>query len=261
MSADPTQQPPRRGRALVTGASSGIGAALARRMLEAGFDLVVTGRRLAPLEAVRARGTAHGREVRAEPCDLASPERSAAFCAGVIERGERFRALVLNAAANGKTPLGGDGRAFAEQLEVNLAAPLRLLRSLIPHVEEGGRVLVIASVLARVGIPHYHGYCATKAGLVGLARALALDLAPRRIAVSALMPGWTETPMAARSMREQAPDLGLDEAGARAHFLQGVPLGRMLQPEEIADSALHLLGPAGAGFTGQALVLDGGALA
>jgi NAD(P)-dependent dehydrogenase (short-subunit alcohol dehydrogenase family) len=146
-------------------------------------------------------------------------------------------------------------------MEVNLKAPIRLCRALLPRLGEGSRIVAIASVLSRFGVPGLHGYCASKAGLVGFIRSLALDLATQGITVNAVLPAWTETEMAMSSIRGQAPSMSMTYQDARAMFETQMPIGRFLTPAEIAAMVGFLVSPAASGVTGQALNVCGGTMA
>ena len=129
-----------------------------------------------------------------------------------------------------------------------------------PRTSFGARHLVaIASILARIGVAGYSGYCASKAGITGLVRALAMELAPAEVQVNAICPGWVDTEMARAGVAGFAAALGVpyDEAYRRA--MQDVPLGRMSAPEDIAGVVAWLLSPDARGVTGQALDVNGGA--
>jgi NAD(P)-dependent dehydrogenase (short-subunit alcohol dehydrogenase family) len=113
--------------------------------------------------------------------------------------------------------------------------------------------VLISSCLARFGVPGYTAYCASKAGLLGLARALAVEWAGRGVLVNAICPGWVDTEMARAGIQALADGAGQPFEQARREALALVPLGRMSEPEEIAETVAFLLGPGGSSFTGQAL--------
>jgi NAD(P)-dependent dehydrogenase (short-subunit alcohol dehydrogenase family) len=249
-------------RALVTGATSGIGRAIATKLLGAGWDVALLGRRRSALEALAARtGLAQG-AARILACDLADRRDTDRALSHLVLEWPVIHGVVLNAGINDLTPLDSpDTAAFDRILETNLVSSFRILHVLVPRIPDGGRIVAIGSVLARVGIPNGHGYCAAKAGLSGLVRALALDLAPRGITVNTVLPGWVETPMADASIARQAPLLGLTEDEARKKFTGAVPIGRFLEPREVARFVHFLLGREAGGITGQSLSICGGVLA
>lgn len=253
---------PERPKALVTGAGSGIGAATAVALMEIGFDVALCGRRPSGLERVAARAPLLAREARIVVADLADRAATDRALDGLLATWPALDAVVLNAGINEMTPLAApDTAAFDRVLEVDLVANFRLLRRLVPALREGGRIVVIGSVLGRFGIPNGHGYCAAKAGVAGLVRALALDLAPKKITVNAVMPGWVDTPMADAAITTQAPGLGMTGDAARAMFAKAVPIGRFLAPLEVARYVQFLVGSQAGGVTGQAVNLCGGTLA
>ena len=251
-----------RKRVLVTGATSGIGAATARRLLTSHFDVAVMGRRVRELEGLEAFGKSVGGNVLVLPCDLADRAATDRALKDLRQAWPELHGIVANAGVGGPSTLEApDTRDFDRIFEINFTSHLRIVRCLIPTLEDGGRIVAVASVLGRFGIPRYHAYCASKAALIGLCRALALELASRRITVNAVAPGWVRTPMAESGMAEQAREAGLTLEEARKAFLADVPLGRMLEPEEVAMLILMLFGPAAGGITGQALTIDCGVLA
>ena len=129
----------------------------------------------------------------------------------------------------------------------------RCTRAALPLMNSPGRIVFIASVLGLHAVPDQIAYCASKHGVVGLARAFALALAPRGITVNAICPGWVDTAMA----RARHAELGITAAEAAA----GTPTGAMAQPAEIAALLMHLCSPAACNITGQAIVIDGGSFA
>ncbi|MGB3965510.1 MAG: SDR family NAD(P)-dependent oxidoreductase, partial [Planctomycetota bacterium] len=123
----------------------------------------------------------------------------------------------------------------------------------LPHLRDAGRFVAISSVLGRFGVPGYTAYCASKHGVIGYCKALALELAPRRITVNAICPGWVDTDMATAGIAAMAANLHVDFATARAQAMAAVPLQRMLEPDEIGASVAWLCSDGAAGMTGQAI--------
>jgi 3-hydroxybutyrate dehydrogenase len=118
-------------------------------------------------------------------------------------------------------------------LSTNLDGVYYVTRAVLPHVpNEDGRIINISSVLGRFGVPGYAAYCTTKHGIIGFTRALALELASRRITVNAVCPGWVSTEMAWKGMRDTAANLGITFEEFRAQAMAGVPLGRMIEPRK-----------------------------
>ncbi len=165
--------------------------------------------------------------------------------------------LVNNAGLGGATHLDdleseADARWDAI-LATNLTAVFRVTRAASPHLSRGARVINLSSVLGRFGVPGYAAYCASKHGVIGLTRALALELAPRDITVNAICPGWVETEMARQGwLRFGSVEAGRDAAAKMA------PLRRVLETEEIAGLAAYLASDDARSVTGQAIVADGG---
>lgn len=244
---------------LVTGAGSGIGRAIAQRLDRDGYSLTLVGRRPGAL-AETAEGL-HGQPVLA-PADVTDGEAlSAAFDAGVSAHGPLF-ALVANAGVGGANGPGADDR-FDELVGTNLTGSYLSMRAAETHLAPVGdaspRIVAIASILARIGVPGYTGYCASKAGLLGLVRAMALELVPKGVRVNAICPGWVETDMAWEGLDGMATAMGITREEAHALAMRDVPIGRMGKPGEIAGLVAWLLGPDSEGVTGTAIDANGGA--
>jgi NAD(P)-dependent dehydrogenase (short-subunit alcohol dehydrogenase family) len=227
---------------VVTGAGTGIGRAIAQRLASEGARLTLLAR-----DESRLRDVADGAMTRSVDIRDVDAVR-AAF-------DEPLDALVANAGTGGPNE-AGDGDRFDEIVQTNLYGTYWCTRAAEPLLPEGGRIVVIASILARIGVSGYTGYCASKAGLLGLVRSLAAELAPRRIQVNAVCPGWVNTDMAWQGLSVW-PGLTQDEAWEIAK--QEVPLRRMSEPAEIAGTVAWLLSDDALGVTGQAIDHNNGA--
>jgi ketoreductase len=120
-------------------------------------------------------------------------------------------------------------------------------------------LVVISSILARIGVPGYSGYCASKAGLLGLVRAMSAELAASEVQVNAVCPGWVNTSMANEGIEGMAAGMNMSVEEARALAMSAVPMGRMSEPEDIAGLVAWLISEDARGVTGQALDMNGGA--
>jgi 3-oxoacyl-[acyl-carrier protein] reductase len=227
---------------VVSGAGTGIGRAIALRLAAEGARLTLLAR-----DEDRLRGIVPGAVTRA--CDIRDRDQVLAAIDGPLD------ALVANAGIGGPNESGPADR-FDDIVQTNLHGTYWCTRAAEPHLPQGGRIVIISSILARIGVAGYTGYCASKAGLLGLTRSLAAELAPRQIQVNAICPGWVDTEMAWSGLDEWE---GLTREEAFAEAMREVPLKRMSQPEEIAGTVAWLLSPDALGVTGQAIDHNNGA--
>ena len=236
--------------AIVTGASSGIGRATALAFAQAGFDVGLTFHRGAGrAAAVAERIEQLGRAAAVRRLDLSRPEDAAGAVGDLVAALGGLDVLVLNAGVNRRAELAEETVAgFSETLAVDLVGPWACARAAVPHMAAGAAIVAVTSVLAHAPLTGGGAYCAAKAGLAALARVLALELAPRGIAVNAVAPGHTATPM---NFAEPV------DAFATARPV--IPAGRPADAAEVAGAVVFL---ATAPYvTGADLVVDGGLLA
>lgn len=233
--------------ALVTGASGGIGGAIARALHAAGATLAVSGTRRDALEALAGD---LGERVHVLPCDLGDPEATSALPGQAEEMLGGLDILINNAG------LTRDGLALRMKdedwnrvLEVNLTAAFRLARGSLRGMmkRRWGRIVSITSIVGVTGNPGQANYAASKAGLIGMSKALAQEVAARGITVNCVAPGFIETAMTD----------ALDEAQRRT-LLAGVPAGRLGTPDDVAAGVLYLASDAAGYVTGHTLHVNGG---
>ena len=243
--------------AIVTGASRGIGEAIARRFAAEGARVLLAARDQEAIERIARELTTQNAEAFATVCDVTNETSILDAVAESVRRFGGIDVLVNNAGASGPTPLDDRDVAADETWDAivatNLTAVFRMTRAASPHLSRGARVINLSSVLGRFGVAGHAAYCASKHGVIGLTRALALELAPRDITVNAICPGWVETEMARQGFRR----FGSVEKGREA-AAKMAPLQRVLEPEEIAGLAAYLASEDARSVTGQAIVADGG---
>jgi NAD(P)-dependent dehydrogenase (short-subunit alcohol dehydrogenase family) len=242
--------------ALVTGGGTGIGAATARRFVDEGARVAVTGRRPEPLERLAEEIGA-----LAVVGDAAQAEDMGRAVACAVERFGGLDIVVTGAGGSGTPAVGktSDDR-WAAALDSNLTSAFVTCREALPALlsRGGGSIVIVASAAALAGPPGLAGYTAAKTGLIGLMRSLAVDYGPQGIRVNALCPAWVRTPMADEEMDRlgRARGIGRDDAYELATRLY--PLRRAAGPEEIAACCLFLASPESSFVTGTVLIADGG---
>jgi NAD(P)-dependent dehydrogenase (short-subunit alcohol dehydrogenase family) len=239
---------------VVTGGGRGIGEAIAERLGAEGATLSLLDLDERVHEVARALGA--GSAV----CDNRDRAQvDAAFAAAAAERGA-FHALVANAGLGGPNEDGPDDR-FDELVATNLAGGYYCARAALRHLAPGPderHLVFLSSILARIAVPGYTGYSASKAGLLGLVRSLAAELAGENVQVNAICPGWVETDMAEQGLELLASALGGTRDDAYREAMRAVPLGRMGAPADIAGTVAWLLSVDARGVTGQAIDQNGG---
>jgi NAD(P)-dependent dehydrogenase (short-subunit alcohol dehydrogenase family) len=242
--------------AVVTGAASGIGRATALRLARDGFDVAMVDLDTVRLAASHEQIKAFGGQARAFVVDLCDPlavgsiAREIAVTAGAPQ-------VLVNVAGIGvaATVLETSDEDWTRVLAVNLTGPFLTTRAILPlMLDRGNGVIVnIASVAGQVGVPRRAAYCASKAGLVGLTKAIAVDHARQGIRSVAICPGTVDTEWIGKILSD-APDPAAARAAMAARQLDG----QMGTPEEIAEMVAFVAGPNGRFINGAALVVDGG---
>ncbi len=246
-------------RCLVTGGGTGIGAGIAKCLGEHGATVAVLGRRRAPLQQTVVALKAEQVDAFAVTADVRDREQ----VRRAIDRAARLLGgldvLVNNAGVGGPNACASPGPdRWDEIVRTNLDGVFFATEAALRHLTDDGRIVNISSVLGRFGVPGYTAYCASKHGVIGFTKALALELASRRITVNSVCPGWVDTDMATAGMQAMADAMQTDFDTARKTAMAAVPLGRILQPDEIGETVAWLCSPAASGITGQAISQCGG---
>jgi ketoreductase len=243
--------------ALVTGGGTGIGKAIAEALARSGARVAVSSRNPAHLKSAAATG---GTLLPVE-MDIRKKEQVQRGAAKILETWGPIDILVNNAGISGMTRIddAGDGR-WRDIVETNLTGTYLVTKEILRTMKNNanGRIINISSVLGKFGVPGYSAYCATKHGMIGFTRALALEVVGRGITVNAICPGWVDTEMARLGIEESAANQGITPEEFKKQAVAAVPIGRFLDAGEVAELALYLASDKAAGITGQAINICGG---
>jgi NAD(P)-dependent dehydrogenase (short-subunit alcohol dehydrogenase family) len=239
-------------RALVTGATKGIGREVALRLADAGCDLGITGRNEDELASLKSEIETHDRTCWSYAADLASRDQTLAMAAHFADVMPAVDILVNNAGTSFPEKLVDlEPEHWETTLAVNLAAPAYITSVIAPAmIQRGSGVIVnVSSQSGEVALTEHAAYCASKFGLNGLTKVMALELGPHGIRVNAVAPTITLTPM--------GQQVWGDPAKSRP-MLERIPLGKFAYPPDVADAVLFLASDAASMIHGEVLMIDGG---
>ena len=258
MSAPDAASPPR--HVLITGAARGIGAAIATRLAQGDVHLSLVGRTRETLDRFAASLPARARPATFA-CDVADAASVAsAFAAARAAHGP-IAILVNNAGQAQSAPLARTSdELWQRMLAVNLTGTFNCTREALPDLlaAGAGRIVNIASTAGQRGYAYVAAYAAAKHGVIGLTRSLALEVAARGITVNAVCPGYTDTDLLAESVANVVAKTGRSNEEARAGFAATSPIGRVVDPREVAEAVAWLCSDAAAAVTGQSISVSGG---
>lgn len=250
--------------AAITGASRGIGAAIAATLARLGADLTLMARNEALLADQVARlQAAHGGRVQAVAIDVTDEARVVAAFAAASAAFGPVQILVNNAGIAEAAPFSKTDRALWQRLlDVDLTGPYLCIRQVLgPMVKAGrGRIINVASTAGHTGYAYVAAYCAAKHGLIGLTRSLAREIARSGVTVNAVCPGYTETDIVAATVTNIVNKTGRTREQAIQELVVHNPQGRLITPVEVAEAVGWLCLPAAASVNGQSIMIDGGEL-
>lgn len=249
-------------RAVVTGATKGIGRSIALALAEAGADVAVSARTEADLGELKTEIEGMGRRALAIGCDVTDPGLvTHGLAGGVLHAWGGVDILVNNAGNAGSAKfVNHPDELWHRMLAINLTSVYYVTKAFVPAMieQQSGRIITIASIAGKIGAKYITAYTASKHGVVGLTRALAVELNPYNITVNAICPGYVDTPMTDASVANMVTRTHMSAGEARHSLERMSPQNRLLDPEEVASVAVFLALNSSKGITGQAINVDGG---
>lgn len=244
------------GHVVITGGGTGLGRAVAEA-LGTTHRVSLVGRRAEPLEAVAARLP----EAAAFTADVTDAAALGEAYRGAEERWGPVTVLVAAAGISETAPIAKTDPAMLRRMfAVNVEGVLNAMRLVLPGMlaAGAGRIVAVASTASLKGYAYAGGYSATKHAVLGLVRSLALETAKTGVTVNAVCPGFADTDMTGESVARIMAKTGRSEAEARAALAATNPMGRLVDPREVADAVRWLVGPDASAITGQAIAVAGG---
>jgi len=239
--------------ALVTGGGTGIGRAIALKLAENGANVAIASRNLSHLEQTGEELRILGYSVLPSQMDLRNKSDVERAVGAIVAQWGAVHILVNNAGRSGLSMMNDpDDATWHDIIDTNLNGLYLVTKAVLEKIpdHDGGRIINISSVLGKFGVPGYTAYCATKHGMIGFSRALALEVVHRGITVNTICPGWVDTEMC---------DIPL-AGGGRARIAATIPVGRVATPHDIAAPIVFLCSPEARHITGEIVNVNGGSV-
>lgn len=246
---------------VISGAGSGIGKAIAFSLAKENYSLVLLGRNKENLQKT-INSLPNSEKHFLVAADIRDPATIRVGFDSIDLMNKNLVGIIANSGVGGENEYGPNDR-WKEVVDTNLFGTYALIHESLPALRKSTgfkNIIIISSILARLGVPKYSAYCASKAGLLGLMRSMAAEYSREKILVNAICPGWVDTDMAKQGMELMAKASGKSLDQVKKEQLSFVPLQKMSQPEEIAELVKYLVNPAQQSITGQAIDINGGAL-
>ncbi|MEG6509203.1 SDR family NAD(P)-dependent oxidoreductase [Methyloligella sp. 2.7D] len=243
---------------LITGASSGIGFAIADGFAKAGATLFILAENDAVHEAAATLSERYGREIKGLQCDIAERDQVQQALGQIA----KIDVLINNAGYQPMTPIRDTSEKVEADIrriiDVNVMGAFNVSRAALPRIPRGGRIIFTSSIWGRTGEVGFAAYAASKHAVLGIMRSLAMELGPDGITVNAVAPGWVETDGALAPVRAEAEAAGISLEQLVEQYLKGQPIPGMMPPSSQAGAFLFLASDAAADITGQVLGVDRG---
>ena len=247
--------------AMVTGGGTGIGKAISETLAKSGARVAIASRNPSHLESAAEEFRDLDHPLLPIRMDVRKKEEVQGAIARVLATWGSIDILVNNAGTSGLNRIDDpdDGR-WHEILETNLTGMYLITKEALKLMKDhsDGRIINISSVLGKFGVPGYTAYCASKHGVIGFTKALALEVVKRGITVNAICPGWVDTEMARSGIEESAAYQGITVQEFKKQAIEAVPIKRFLEAEEVAHLVSYLTSREASGITGQAINICGG---
>jgi NAD(P)-dependent dehydrogenase (short-subunit alcohol dehydrogenase family) len=238
--------------ALITGGNSGIGLATAKRFIEEGANVAITGRNKKTLDAAALALGPQALVMKADVTDLVAMDKS---IAATVQRFGNLDIVFANAGIGHHTPVGGTSfESFNEILSVNVTSTFFIVQACLPYLNNGASVIFNSSVQSVNGRPGFSAYAASKAAVRALARVMASELSPRGIRFNVVTPGGVDTPILKNAAT--SPE---EESTLYKRFGRGIPLGRVGDPIEVANAVVFLASDESSFVQASEIMVDGGA--
>jgi 3-hydroxybutyrate dehydrogenase len=245
---------------LITGANRGIGLGIAEGFLGAGGDVTIVALEHDVMEVAGLLSERFKRKVSAIQCDIANDDDIARMATAV----GRVDVLINNAGLEYITPIADPSpmvdQMFRSIIAINVIGTFSVTRALLGHIADGGRVINTASMWGKMGVAEFSAYCASKHAVIGLTRSLAHELAPRRISVNAVCPGWVRTAASMRSLAHMAERGKRAESDLLREIISAQALDGLMETNDMAAMYMFLASAAADNITGQAYSVDRGEL-